>query len=214
LIEKLAGRKLAASISVKYGKKRGKMSRIGNTPIKLPVDVQVSLRDMTVLVKGTRGELDFTMPEGISLEQSDGLLRIHRRDDSREQKCFHGLTRALVNNMVIGVSDGYKKVLQVIGTGYSAERIGPWLKLILGYSHDILVEVPQSLTVEAAVIPRREQGKLGVQAVISVEGIHKEDVGKFAAEVRNCRPPENYKGKGIRYENEWVRIKPGKSGSK
>jgi large subunit ribosomal protein L6 len=116
--------------------------------------------------------------------------------------------------MVIGVTEGFQKTLQIIGTGYNAERVGPWLRLTLGYSHDILMEIPDNLTVEAVVIPRREQGKLGVQAVITVKGIHKEDVGKFSAEIRNCRPPENYKGKGIRYLNEWVLIKPGKSGTK
>ncbi len=168
---------------------------------------------MTVTVKGAKGELKYTLQQGISIEEKEGYLHVARKDDSREQKSLHGLTRALLNNMVTGVTDGYKKVLQVIGTGYSAERLGPWLKLILGYSHDILMEVPDSLKVDANLIPRREQGKLGVQAEIIVQGIHKEDVGKFAAEIRNCRRPENYKGKGIRYENEWVRIKPGKSGA-
>ena len=189
------------------------MSRIGKTPIKLPDGVQVSLDGMTVKVKGAKGELQYTFLEGISVEQNDGIITVERSDDSREQKSIHGLTRALINNMVIGVTEGYKKVLQVIGTGYSAERRGPWLKLALGFSHEILMEVPDNLTVDAKVIPRREQGKLGVQAEITVGGIHKEDVGKFAAEIRNCRPPENYKGKGIRYENEWIRIKPGKSGA-
>ncbi|MCF7912863.1 MAG: 50S ribosomal protein L6 [Candidatus Cloacimonetes bacterium] len=189
------------------------MSRIGKTPIKLPVGVQISLEGMTVKVKGAKGELQYTLQKGISIKQEGNLLILERSDDSREQKSMHGLSRALVNNMVIGVSDGFKKVLQVIGTGYSAERIGPWLKLALGFSHDILMEIPDNLDVDAKVIPRREQGKLGIQAEITVAGIHKEDVGKLAAEIRNCRPPENYKGKGIRYENEWIRIKPGKSGA-
>lgn len=189
------------------------MSRIGKTPIKLPEGVQVSLSGVTVTIKGKKGELSYDLQKGISIEQKDKLLLVHRSDDSREQKSLHGLTRALLNNMVNGVTEGYKKVLQIIGTGYSAERIGPWLKLVLGYSHDILMEVPENLQVAAKVIPRREQGRLGVQAEITVEGIHKEDVGKFAAEIRSCRPPENYKGKGVRYEGEWVRIKPGKSGA-
>jgi large subunit ribosomal protein L6 len=189
------------------------MSRIGNTPIKLPEGVELSIQGETVTVKGKKGELSYTLQEGISVELKENILNVVRKDDSRQQKSMHGLTRALINNMVQGVSEGYRKVLQVIGTGYSAERIGPWLRLILGYSHDILMEVPENLQVEAKVIPRREQGKLGVQAEISVEGIHKEDVGKFAAEIRRCRPPENYKGKGVRYEGEWVRIKPGKSGA-
>ena len=189
------------------------MSRIGKTPIKLPDGVQVSLDGITVTVKGKKGELKYSLQPGISVEEKDGLIHVNRSDDSHEQRSLHGLTRALINNMVIGVTQGYKKVLQIIGTGYSAEKVGPWLKLVLGYSHDILMEIPENLEVNATVIPRREQGRLGVQAVITVEGIHKEDVGKFAAEIRNCRPPENYKGKGVRYENEWVRIKPGKSGA-
>ncbi|MCF7919727.1 MAG: 50S ribosomal protein L6 [Candidatus Cloacimonetes bacterium] len=190
------------------------MSRIGKTPIKLPAGVKITLDGRKIKATGKLGELEYVMCDGISFEEKDGILYFERRDDSREQKAYHGLTRALVNNMVIGVSEGFEKTLQVIGTGYSAERIGPWVKLILGYSHEILMEVPENLDVNAQVIPRREQGKLGVQAVITVKGIHKEDVGKFAAEIRNCRPPENYKGKGIRYLNEWVLIKPGKSGTK
>ena len=189
------------------------MSRIGKTPIKLPEGVKVTLDGRKIKVTGKLGKLAYAMVDGINMNQKDGVLRFERLDDSHDQKAYHGLTRALVNNMVIGVSEGYMKTLQVIGTGYSAESVGPWLKLMLGYSHDILMEVPENLDVEAKVIPRREQGKLGVQAVITVKGIHKEDVGKFAAEIRNCRKPENYKGKGIRYLNEYVLIKPGKSGT-
>ena len=190
------------------------MSRIGNTPIKLPEGVIVTLDGRKITVKGKLGELKYEMQENISVEEKDGFLLCHRQNDERQQKANHGLTRSLVNNMVIGVTEGFQKTLQIIGTGYNAERVGPWLRLTLGYSHDILMEIPDNLTVEAVVIPRREQGKLGVQAVITVKGIHKEDVGKFSAEIRNCRPPENYKGKGIRYLNEWVLIKPGKSGTK
>lgn len=190
------------------------MSRIGNTPIKLPEGVKVTIDGQYIKATGKLGELDYTMNEGISAKEEDGMIIFTRLDDSREQKSMHGLARALVNNMVIGVSEGFTKVLQIIGTGYSAERVGPWLRLLVGYSHEILMEVPDNLDVDAKVIPRREQGKLGVQAVITVKGIHKEDVGKFAAEIRNCRPPENYKGKGVRYLNEWVQIKAGKSGTK
>jgi len=137
---------------------------------------------------------------------------LERRDDSKEQKSFHGLTRSLVNNMVIGLSEGYSKELQIIGTGYSAEVMGPWLKLSVGYSHDILMQIPENLKVEAELVPRRDQGALGVQANVKVSGIQKEDVGKFAAEIRKCRPPLNYAtGKGIRYKGEYVRIKPGKT---
>lgn len=190
------------------------MSRIGRTPIKIADGVTVTIELPLVSVKGAKGEISWSVPEGITVEQEDGVVIVKRRDDSREQKAYHGLTRALINNMITGVSAGYEKKLQVIGTGYSAENVGPWLKLSLGYSHDILMEVPEHLTVEAEVVPRREQGPLGVQARIKVSGISKEDVGKFAAEIRGCRPPENYKGKGVRYEGEYVVIKPGKSGAK
>jgi large subunit ribosomal protein L6 len=116
--------------------------------------------------------------------------------------------------MVKGVSEGYQKNLQVIGTGYSAERIGPWLKLSLGYSHDIIMEVPEGLTVETEAVPRSKTSRTDLQSIIRVKGIDKQLVGEFAAEIRACRPPENYKGKGIRYENESVIIKAGKAGTK
>ncbi|MCD6180877.1 MAG: 50S ribosomal protein L6 [Candidatus Cloacimonetes bacterium] len=190
------------------------MSRIGRTPIKIADGVALTITPDLVTVKGAKGELSQRILEGITVEEKDGFVIVNRRDDSREQKAYHGLIRALINNMIIGVSAGYEKNLQVIGTGYSAERVGPWLRLSLGYSHDILMEVPSHLTVAAEVVPRREQGPLGVQAKIKVSGILKEDVGKFSAEIRGCRPPENYKGKGVRYEGEHVVIKPGKSGAK
>jgi len=183
------------------------MSRIGKTPIKLPDGIKVDIKDRKVTITGKLGTLDYTAVSGISVEQKDGNLHVSRSDDSREQKSYHGLARALINNMVIGVTEGYTRVLQVIGTGYSAEVIGPWIKLNLGYSHEILLEIPENLKVEAQTIPRREQGPLGVQAVIKVTGIHKEDVGKFAAEIRVCRKPApNFKGKGIRWEGEHVRV--------
>ncbi len=190
------------------------MSRVGKTPVKLPDIVKFNLKKNLVTISGPKGELQYDLQPGIQVEEKDGELIITRQDDSRPQKALHGLTRALLNNMVIGVTDGFEKELQVIGTGYSAERVGPWLKLTVGFSHDILMEVPENLTVEAVVIPRREQGALGVQAAIKVSGISKEDVGKFAAEIKRCRPPLNYAtGKGIRYKGEYIRIKPGKAGA-
>ncbi len=194
------------------------MSRIGRNPIKLPKDVQVEMHpenDTTLIkVKGKLGELNYTLNKGISINQEDNILNVNRLDDSKEQRAFHGLTRALVYNMVVGVSEGYERVLEVIGTGYNAEIVGPWLKLVLGFSHDILIEVPEHLTVETETVPRTRGGRSNVQARIKVKGISKEDVGKFAAEIRQCRPPENYKGKGIRLMGEYVRIKAGKAGAK
>lgn len=189
------------------------MSRIGKLPIKLPKDVDFKLTRNDVSIKGKKGELNYTIKPGITVKEEEDTLVVERSDDSREQKSLHGLTRALLQNMVIGVTEGYTKTLQVIGTGYTAETVGIWLKLNLGYAHEILMEIPEGLEVKAEAVPRREQGRLGVQAVIKVSGIDKEDVGKFAAEIRKCRMPENYKGKGIRYEGEYVRIKPGKAGA-
>jgi large subunit ribosomal protein L6 len=190
------------------------MSRVGRTPIKLPEGVKYSIKDNNVTISGSKGELNYTLCSGITVAEENGVLLVTRRDDSRPQKALHGLTRALLNNMVIGVTEGFMKELQIIGTGYSAEILGPWLKLSVGFSHEILMQIPEHLKVEAEIIPRREQGPLSVQAVVRVSGINKEDVGKFAAEIKRCRPPLNYAtGKGIRYKGEYVRIKAGKAGA-
>lgn len=194
------------------------MSRIGKNPIPIPKDVVIDTKTENqksiVSIKGKLGELSYVLNKGIELKSEDNQLFVLRSDDSKEQRSLHGLTRALIFNMVEGVSKGYEKVLEVVGTGYSAERIGSWLKLVLGYSHDVLIEVPDSLTVEAEAVPRARGGKSNVQSLVKIKGISKEDVGKFSAEVRRCRPPENYKGKGIRYQGEYVRIKAGKAGAK
>ncbi|MFO7895338.1 MAG: 50S ribosomal protein L6 [Candidatus Cloacimonadales bacterium] len=187
------------------------MSRIGKTPIAIPDGVTVEIKQNLVKVSGKLGKMEYSFLPGIGVSQVEKEIIVTRSDDSREQKSVHGLTRSLINNMIIGVSAGYEKKLQVIGTGFTAEIVGPWLKMGLGYSHDILMEIPENLTVAAETVPRREQGPLGVQAKISVKGYHKEDVSKFAAEIRKCRMPENYKGKGVRYEGEYVQIKAGKT---
>lgn len=183
------------------------MSRIGKTPVKLPDGVKFDLKDDVITITGPKGSLDCKLQPGIEVKLEDNVLFFDRADDSRQQKAFHGLVRALVNNMVIGVTQGYEKVLHVIGTGYTAEVVGPWLKLNVGYSHEILMEIPDGINVDAKTIPRREQGPLGIQAVITVTGIDKEDVGKFSAEIRECRKPApNLKGKGIRWAGEHVKI--------
>ena len=188
------------------------MSRIGKTPVPVPEGIKVEIKNTTITVSSKNGELTYTFQDGITIKQEENKLIVERRDDSKNQKSFHGLTRSLVNNMIIGLSEGYIKELQIIGTGYSAEVLGPWLKLNVGFSHDIVMQIPGNLKVEAELVPRREQGALGVQANIKISGIQKEDVGKFAAEIRKCRPPLNYAtGKGIRYKGEYVRIKPGKT---
>ena len=183
------------------------MSRIGKTPVKILDGVKADINKNKITVSGKLGKLEYLLLDGISVREDNGLLIVSRSDDSKEQKSFHGLTRALINNMVFGVTEGYQKVLQVIGTGYTAEIVGPWLKLNVGHSHEILLEIPEGLKVEAQAIPRREQGPLQVQAVVKISGINKELVGQFAAEIRHCRPPaSNLKGKGIRWEGEHVRI--------
>ncbi len=188
------------------------MSRIGKTPVLIPEGIKVEIKNNIITVSSNNGELIYKFQDGITIKQEGNELILKRKDDSKKQKSFHGLTRSLVNNMIIGLSEGYVKELQVIGTGYSAEVLGLWLRLSVGFSHDIFIQIPENLKVEAESVPRREQGALGVQAKIKISGIHKEDVGKFAAEIRKCRPPLNYAtGKGIRYKGEYVRIKPGKT---
>jgi large subunit ribosomal protein L6 len=189
------------------------MSRIGKAPIKLSSDLNVKIDDNTITVKGKLGELSYSIMPGMSLELEEGLLTVKRADDSKNQRAVHGLTRALIQNMVTGVSEGYKKTLHIYGTGYSSEVVGPWLRLSLGFSHDILLRVPQGLKVEANPVPRSRGTRSDFTSIITIEGINKQMVGQFAAEVRGCRPPENYKGKGIRYSDEHVTIKAGKAGS-
>jgi large subunit ribosomal protein L6 len=190
------------------------MSRIGKKPVVIPSGVTVEQKDRLIVVRGAKGTLDYKVQENINVEIAANEVIVTRDNDERKVRALHGLTRALIQNMVTGVSTGFEKVLNIIGTGYSSDRIGPWLKLAVGYSHDVLLQVPKSLEVTTEAVPRGKGGKLNVQSIVRIKGHHKEDVGKFAAEVRAVRPPENYKGKGIRYENEFVRIKAGKSGSK
>ena len=190
------------------------MSRIGKAPIKLSSDLSVNLDGTHITVKGKLGELGYDLMPGMTLEMDDTTLTVKRADDSKEQRAVHGLTRALIQNMVTGVSEGYKKTLHIFGTGYSSEVVGPWLKLSLGYSHDILLHIPSGLKVDANPVPRSKGTRSDFTSIINIQGIDKQLVGQFAAEVRGCRPPENYKGKGVRYSDEHVTIKAGKAGSK
>ena len=179
------------------------MSRIGRLPITVPAGVTIDIKDSnTVTVKGPKGELTRTFaPElGISLE--DGTLTVTRPNDLKKNKALHGLTRALINNMVIGVSTGFSKVLEVNGVGYKAAKQGNKLVLSLGYSHPVEMIDPEGI--ESSV----EGNK------ITVSGISKEKVGQYAAEIRTKRPPEPYKGKGIKYSDEIIRRKVGKTGKK
>lgn len=176
------------------------MSRIGKMPVAIPSGVDVTVDGSTVTVKGGKGELTRTFKDIISIKVEDGNVIVERPDDSREAKSLHGLTRTLIHNMIVGVSEGYSKKLELVGVGYRAALKGNDLELQLGYSHPVVVPAPENITFE---VPS--------QTEIIVKGISKEQVGQVAANIRAWRKPEPYKGKGIRYEGEYVRRKLGKA---
>lgn len=178
------------------------MSRIGKKPIQLPKNVQVEINGSHVKVSGAKGSLERRFHPEIGVAMENGSLVISRSTDSREQRALHGLTRALLNNMVVGVSDGFSKNLIVEGVGYRAEMSGQTLVLFVGYSHPIRFDSSKDVTFAV-----EEKGK-----VVVVSGIDKEYVGEIAAQIRKVRPPEPYKGKGIRYKQEIIRRKAGKTG--
>jgi large subunit ribosomal protein L6 len=177
------------------------MSRIGKMPIPVPSGVEVTINGRDVTVKGPKGTLSHTIVEPIVVTQDDGQLLVERPNDERDSKARHGLTRTLVNNMVVGVTEGYSKTLEIVGTGYRVQAKGSDLEFALGFSHPVLVKAPEgiSFNVEA---PTR----------FVVSGIDKQQVGEVAANIRKIRKPEPYKGKGVRYAGEVVRRKAGKAG--
>jgi large subunit ribosomal protein L6 len=179
------------------------MSRIGKIPVKVPAGVKASFADGLIRVEGPKGKLEQAYHSVISFEDKGAEIVVSRADDEKQTKAFHGLYRNLLNNMVIGVSAGFTKTLIVNGVGYKADVQGNLLQLNLGYSSDFYVGIPGDLKVAADA-----SGK------ISISGIDKQRVGEFAAQVRKLRKPEPYKGKGIRYEDEYIRRKVGKSGVK
>ena len=179
------------------------MSRIGKMPIAIPSGVTVDIAENnTVTVKGHKGELSRTLPEVMDIKQEGEEIVVSRPNDLKKNRALHGLTRALINNMVVGVNEGYQKVLEVNGVGYRAAKNGKTLSLTLGYSHPVELEDPEGI--ETVV-----EGQ-----VITVRGIDKEAVGQHAAIIREKRPPEPYKGKGIKYSDEVIRRKVGKTGKK
>lgn len=177
------------------------MSRIGKLPIAIPAGVDVSIDGSTVTVKGPKGTLSRQFHPNITIEQEGAVLTVTRPNDAQQNRALHGLSRSLLANMVTGVSDGFKKELEVNGVGYRAAKQGSQLVLNVGYSHQIFMEEPEGVTVE---VPSPNK--------IIVLGSDKQKVGQFAAEVREQRPPEPYKGKGIKYANEVIRRKEGKTG--
>jgi large subunit ribosomal protein L6 len=177
------------------------MSRIGKSPISVPSGVDVTLGGRDVTVKGPKGTLARRLPPDITVRQDGDQLVVERPDDEREHRALHGLTRSLVNNMVVGVTDGFSKDLEIVGVGYRAVAQGPSrLELALGFSHPVVVEAPEGITFE---VPQPTR--------ITVRGIDKEVVGQVAANIRKVRKPEPYKGKGVRYAGEVVLRKAGKA---
>lgn len=179
------------------------MSRIGRKPVTVPQNVTVTLDGNTVNVKGPRGELQRTIHPDMRLSMENGEVTVTRPSDDQNHKALHGLSRTLVANMVEGVSDGFRKTLELVGVGYKAEVRPYGLQLALGFSHPIEVKAPAGIKLTAP-IPTQ----------IIVEGANKEVVGQVAAEIRSLRPPEPYKGKGVKYQGEQVRRKAGKAGGK
>lgn len=177
------------------------MSRIGNKPIEIPAGVDVTVEGSLVTVKGPKGTLSRNIHPNITVEKDGNTLKVTRPNDEKENRSLHGLTRSLIANMVIGVNETYKKELEVNGVGYRCEASGQVLKLKIGFSHDVVMTAPEGVTVE---VPNPNK--------IVISGADKQKVGQFAANVREKRPPEPYKGKGIKYVDEYIRRKEGKAG--
>jgi large subunit ribosomal protein L6 len=178
------------------------MSRIGKLPIPVPGGVDVTIEGQHVTVKGPKGTLNHTVVEPITVRRGDdGALQVSRPDDERESRSLHGLSRTLIANMVTGVTSGYTKTLEIVGTGYRVTARGSNLEFALGYSHPVMVEAPDGITFRVETPTR-----------FAVEGIDKQKVGEVAANIRKLRKPDPYKGKGVRYQGEVVRRKAGKTG--
>jgi large subunit ribosomal protein L6 len=179
------------------------MSRIGKLPVAIPSGVDVAIDGQSVTVKGPKGTLSHVVAEPITVAQEDGNVVVSRPDDERESKSLHGLSRTLIANMVTGVTAGYSKTLEIVGTGYRVTAKGSDLEFALGYSHPVPVPAPEGITFRVETPTR-----------FSVEGIDKQKVGEVAANIRKLRKPDPYKGKGVRYQGETIRRKAGKAGKK
>lgn len=180
------------------------MSRIGRMPIAIPAEVTVTIADNNkVTVKGPKGTLERAVPIEMTIKEEDGQIVVTRPSDLKKMKSLHGLTRSLINNMIIGVTSGYEKRLEINGVGYRAQKKGKTLVLSLGYSHPVEMEDPEGV-----------ESTMDGQNLVIIKGIDKEKVGQYAAEIRDKRRPEPYKGKGIKYVDEVIRRKVGKTGKK
>jgi len=178
------------------------VSRVGSLPIEVPAGVDVKIKGPYVHVKGPKGELEFTFMPEMNIKKEDGTIVVERPSDQPMHRALHGTTRSLINNMVVGVSKGFERVLEIEGVGYRAELDGKSLILNVGFSHSVVVEPPEGIVFDVDMKIRQ----------IKVSGYDKQVVGQVAADIRKLRPPEPYKGKGIRYQGEYVRRKPGKAG--
>ena len=183
------------------------MSRVGKAPITIPANTEVKIDGNVVTVKGKLGELSQTIGTGITVKVEDNEIIVERPSESKQHRTMHGLYRSLVNNMVIGVSEGFKKELELIGVGYRASNQGQFLDLSLGYSHNILMEIPKEVNVET----KMDKGKAPLVTLTSHD---KQLVGMVASKIRSFRKPEPYKGKGVRFVGEQVRRKAGKTAAK
>ncbi len=177
------------------------MSRIGRAPVEVPDEVQVNISAQTLRIKGPRGELSVPVGRGVEIKQEDGNIVVERQSDAPEHRAMHGLTRSLIQNAVTGVTEGFTKTLQIQGVGYRGSLQGQDINLQVGYSHPVTISPREGIDFE---MPN--------PTTIIVRGIDKQQVGQMAAEIRRVRPPEPYKGKGIRYSDEQVRRKVGKTG--
>lgn len=180
------------------------MSRIGKKLIEIPTDVDVKIEGRVIKVKGSKGELNWSYPDRMKVSVNAGNIVVERTDDSKVDRALHGLTRSLISNMVTGVSQGYQRVLEIFGVGYRAQVQGNKLMLTLGYSHPVELELPDG--VKATVDPKQTQ--------ITLTGVDKQQLGQIAANLKALRPPDTYKGKGIRYAGERLKLKAGKAGKK
>ena len=177
------------------------MSRVGNAPIAIPNGVEVNVNGQVVEVKGPKGSLSFEMPEPITAAVEDNEIVVSRPDDHRKHRALHGLSRSMINNLVVGVTEGYKINMEIFGVGYRVQAKGKNLEFSLGYSHPILIEAPEGISFAVDGTTK-----------FSIEGIDKQKVGQIAANIRRLRKDDPYKGKGIRYEGEQIRRKVGKTG--
>ena len=183
------------------------MSRIGKQPIVIPAGVTVNIDDTNMVeVKGPKGTLKQAIHPNMAIENEGGRLVVNRPNDEKQNRSLHGLTRSLINNMVVGVTDGFKKELDIFGVGYAAQKQGKTVTLRIGFSHQVILEEPEGITIEVPPSTQPNTAKL------IISGADKQKVGQLAAEIRKMRPPEPYLGKGIRYVDERIRRKAGKAG--